>query len=554
MFAHKRLKVVSIRSDRGGEYVNKNLKDYFSQKGISHQFSVPGSSQQNGVAERFNRTLRDKAKCMLEHSNLPADFWDEAIMTAAYVTNMVIRKDDTVSPIEKWTSRQPRYSHLRTFGCKAYFVLPTEQRDTELGKLAPNAKIGIFVGYAPNQKAYKIFRDGAIVTAYNVRFDEDTFPGCNLEYRSQKDRRPVNIVSGGGGAAPPAASSAASASPESSQPGEDTIMVDEALPERANSVSSQPEPIDISDSDDNVSMVDEAQSEAIVISSDSEMDVDSDMDVDVDPLVPEQPNVAPSPTEVQPHPVEDSQSARTSTELQLVPYVSDLVPTSTEVQLHQAEDPQPTNSSTEIARRITDIVPVSTAVQLHEAEESQPTSTSTEIARRITDMVPVSTAVQLREAEDSESAVTDIVPSSTAVQRHHRGFARRFHPYVPGSRHIAMTAKHDEPLSYESAMSMPDAREWEAAATVEMKALHDNETWELVDLPKGKRVIGSKWVLKKKFNADGTLERYKARLVATGYSQREGIDYSETFSPVIRPESVRLQWLPVSAQTSTRWM
>ena len=73
----------------------------------------------------------------------------------------------------------------------------------------------------------------------------------------------------------------------------------------------------------------------------------------------------------------------------------------------------------------------------------------------------------------------------------------------------------------------------------EIESLHDNRVWELVDLPEGRKAVGSKWVFKAKTNADGTLERCKARLVAQGYSQKEDLDYDETFSPVVRSESVR---------------
>ena len=72
----------------------------------------------------------------------------------------------------------------------------------------------------------------------------------------------------------------------------------------------------------------------------------------------------------------------------------------------------------------------------------------------------------------------------------------------------------------------------------ETDSLHDHNVWELVELPEGRKPVGSKWVFKLKTNADGSVERCKARLVAQGYSQKEGFDYDETFSPVVRPESV----------------
>ena len=73
----------------------------------------------------------------------------------------------------------------------------------------------------------------------------------------------------------------------------------------------------------------------------------------------------------------------------------------------------------------------------------------------------------------------------------------------------------------------------------EIDSLHHNRVWELVELPEDRKVVGSKWVFEAKTNADGTVERCKARLLAQGYSQKEGLDYDETFNPVVRSESVR---------------
>ena len=108
--------------------------------------------------------------------------------------------------------------------------------------------------------------------------------------------------------------------------------------------------------------------------------------------------------------------------------------------------------------------------------------------------------------------------------------------YVHHQSFLAAVTTGKEPKSYSEAVK--DSR-WRQAMQNEVDALENNGTWTVEDLPPGKKVIGSKWIYKIKYNSDGTVERYKARLVILGNNQIEGIDYHETFSPVAKMVTVR---------------
>ena len=104
---------------------------------------------------------------------------------------------------------------------------------------------------------------------------------------------------------------------------------------------------------------------------------------------------------------------------------------------------------------------------------------------------------------------------------------------------VFTAAELQEPRTVHEALSCPEEEQWKAAMQKEMESIYSNDVWDLVVLPKDRKPVGSKWVFKKKTKVDGSIERYKARLVAQGFSQKPGLDYDETFSPVIRFESFR---------------
>ena len=105
---------------------------------------------------------------------------------------------------------------------------------------------------------------------------------------------------------------------------------------------------------------------------------------------------------------------------------------------------------------------------------------------------------------------------------------------------LVSVTNQDDPLTYRDAMDDSDKDKWQDSMNQEMESMYSNSVWELVDPPEDVRPIGCKWIFKRKRGIDGKVETFKARLVAKGYIQKEGVDYEETFSPVVMLKSIRI--------------
>lgn len=146
-------KLKCIKSDNGGEYIG-SLNRYCREQGIRHKTTPPKTPQLNGVAERMNRTLIERVRCLLSHAKLPKTFWAEALSTVVHVLNL-----SPCSPLKfdiperVWTGKDVSYDHLRVFGCKAFVHIPKDERS----KLDVKTRQCVFLGYGLDEFGYKFY-------------------------------------------------------------------------------------------------------------------------------------------------------------------------------------------------------------------------------------------------------------------------------------------------------------------------------------------------------------------------------------------------------------
>jgi hypothetical protein len=164
--------ILMIRSDNGSEFKNYTLNEFLDEEGVRQQYSTPYTPQQNGVAERKNKTLMDAARMMMAKFISPYNFWAEAISTACHATNrLYLRKGLNKTPYEITTENKPNIKYFRVFGCKCYII----NKGTRLSKFESKADEGIFVGYSTSLHAYRIYNKttGFVIETSNMHFDED---------------------------------------------------------------------------------------------------------------------------------------------------------------------------------------------------------------------------------------------------------------------------------------------------------------------------------------------------------------------------------------------
>ncbi|GJW78518.1 retrovirus-related pol polyprotein from transposon TNT 1-94 [Tanacetum coccineum] len=165
--------VRNVRTDNGTEFLNQTLREFYDNVGISHQTSVARTPHQKGIVERQNRTLVEAARTMLIFSKAPLFLWAKAINTTCYTQNRcLIRHHYNKTPYELMQDKKLDLSFLHVFGSLYY----PKNNNEDLGKFDAKAGIGIFVGYAPAKKAFRIYnrKTQKIIETIHVTFDELT--------------------------------------------------------------------------------------------------------------------------------------------------------------------------------------------------------------------------------------------------------------------------------------------------------------------------------------------------------------------------------------------
>jgi len=447
-------KVKILRSDNGGEFMSPSFVRSLSEEGIVHQLSAPYTPQQNGVAERSNRTIVEMARAMLQHSHLSHAFWSDAVMTAAYIRNRVPHRSvkphgASMTPLEAFTGRKPNVANIRVFGCDAYVLVPDKFRK----KFDSKTHRCVFVGYTLQPSTYKLWEPltRRVITSRNVVFNELSFLGdvahSSLQGATAEGGVDVIRTASCGTDDADAGDSAAANARGSSEP-----QMQVSTPSGARQA---------------------VQSSSAVEGSN----------------VHER---AAGSTDSAPHMHDGGHDQEQR--------VADL----------------PAASTTAAASSSSSI----SAVTMTPYAASRPQR----VRRAPSEWWKTQTS-----SSNGHGAAAASGASAHGQVQHHDDTASA----------LLVNATVDEPQSLAEAMAREDAAQWEQAVAEELKSIDDNHVYEWADLPPGRKLVTSKFVFRVKRKADGSIDRYKARLVARGFQQQEGIDYEETFAPVAKFTTIR---------------
>ncbi|GJT88275.1 putative ribonuclease H-like domain-containing protein, partial [Tanacetum coccineum] len=497
-----------IRCDNGTEFKNHAMNEFCAKKGIKREFSVARTPQQNGVAERKNRTLIEAARTMLADSLLPIPFWAEAVNTACYVLNRVlVTKPQNKTPYELLIGKSPSISFMRPFGCPLTILNTLDS----LGKFDGKSDEGYLLGYSTSSKAFRVYnkRTKRVEENLHINFLEDqpNVAGTGLNWMFDLDFLtnsmnyiPVSvenqvIVDAGTQDSYVAGSSGKDKGPTQEyillplQPHRTRFPVKDVVQNAQAQTSENASPDkDIQDSED-------------VFDKEGQHQMPEDEQVWQDELEMMKAAQATSTNQL------STDRPFVSTDRSNTPNVS-AASTSTGANADESSfvylgGKIPIDAST-LPNADLPIDP-----NMPDLEDASDTLPNDGIFNGAYDDDEDVGAVADFNNMDNTIAVSPI-PTLRIHKDHPKG-------QILGDPTSAVQTRGKI-----------------------QKASSAQQALILVDLPFGKKAIGTKWVFKNKRDERSIVVKNKARLVAQGHRQEEGIDYDEVFAPVARIEAIRL--------------
>ena len=490
-------KLKQFHSDGGGEFEDKLLSDYFKDNGTNQSFTTAGTPQHNGKAERAMRTLFEMCRSMLSHCKLPFTFWGAAILAAIYIRNRTILIRDTDKTSEElFTNNKPTIGHFKVFGCNAFVHQLKEKRT----KLENKTKPGIMIGYDEQIYYYKIFMidTGDVIISRDVDFNESVFTHAEklneysilheqINYQSMRDYKYKS---------------------QSDNDDDEDYIDNSYIRPQLDDDQEYINDLDIDEveSDPNIILDNSNNNHLNQIPGDNDNNINNSNSNIIQPN-----NTSNSIPMVRFNPIADvinnkiKESSRIVISSDRAKYFKDPTHPTYEEQL--ADE---TRQMLENENKITNHNSNKRSSNRISKVPHNPNSINTGLYDEYT---------QEQIFGDNQSNYTSIYAYMTTL----------------GQKYI-----DNEPNNYYEAIQSEDSDSWDLAMKLEYNSLLTNNTWSLVELPIGRKAIKCKWVYTIKLDSNGNLDKYKARFVAKGFTQKYGIDYHETFAPVMKYTSLRI--------------
>ncbi|KAJ9548566.1 hypothetical protein OSB04_021109 [Centaurea solstitialis] len=480
--------VKKLRSDNGTEFRNAKLQSFLEEVGISHNFSVVRTPQQNGVVERKNRTLVEAARSMIAHSGVPLSLWAEAVSTACYTQNRtLIVKRTGKTAYEMVNRRKPNIRFFRVFGCVCYLL---NNRD-DLGKFDAKSDESIFIGYSHNSTTYRVYnkRTRSIFESRYVDFSETEMYSSTSPSSDSSVFPELHTVS-----------------PPSTTVPTDSLGFDF---------------VDLAEFDLTTLVG------PIIVPAPADHSIPSSTTISADAFVNESTSCSTAVGETSSDSVEPMSVLNPITETE-----------SSSNTLNEE-----TTVSTVLAP-IPEVVPPPSPSRTYAEVVREPRPET--VLNTDPDASLLSSAI--RDENDSRNNMEyDPIPHSRKWTRSHSTTNIIGSPSAPVT---TRSSKNDEnlilfggflskfePTNTQDALSDPD---WVRAMQDELAEFERNRVWCLVERPRKIRIIDLRWIFRNKKDENDLIIRNKARLVSKGYRQQEGIDYDETFASVARIEAIKI--------------